>query len=162
MEGKLPPCTPGQVGWGPGQPGLVLMWRLAALHAARGRSSVILEVPSDPNHSMVLCTQRLRCGIRPWDAHLPSLQQNHSSSGKQKERRSKTSHKDHCVRALIYQQPTAVCGLRAAGAALRCEMPFGSAPRQPCGSARNASQQQWEWKLNITLHPTFNKNKSSQ
>ena len=30
------------------------MWRLAALHAAGGWSFMILEVPSNPSHSMIL------------------------------------------------------------------------------------------------------------
>ena len=38
----------GQVGWGPGQPGLLLMWRLWPCLQAGGWSLVILEVPSNP------------------------------------------------------------------------------------------------------------------
>ena len=40
----------GQVGWGPGQPGLVIGNQCMA----RGWSSMIFEVPSNPSHSVIL------------------------------------------------------------------------------------------------------------
>ena len=37
-----------------GSLGCYEMWRLVALHVAGGWSFVILEVPSNPNHSVIL------------------------------------------------------------------------------------------------------------
>jgi len=48
------PIPGGQVGWGPGQPGLVL--DLAVVKPAHSQGSwnlIILEIPSSPGHSMI-------------------------------------------------------------------------------------------------------------
>ena len=51
---SIPGGVEGQVGWGPGQPGLVSMWRLVALPVVGGWSFMILEVCSNPSCSVVL------------------------------------------------------------------------------------------------------------
>ena len=51
---SIPGGVQGQVGWGPGQPGLVLDVEVVALHEAGGWSFMILGVPSNPSHSVIL------------------------------------------------------------------------------------------------------------
>ena len=48
------PVPQDQVGWGIWQPDPVLMWRLVASPWQGGWSLMILEVPSNPSHSMIL------------------------------------------------------------------------------------------------------------
>jgi len=51
----VPGGVQGQVGWGPGQPGLVLDMAVGSPACGGGCwSLVILEVPSIPSHSMIL------------------------------------------------------------------------------------------------------------
>jgi len=42
-----------QVGWGPGQPGLVQIWRLVALPITGGWNFMTLGIPSNTGHSMI-------------------------------------------------------------------------------------------------------------
>ena len=52
---SIPGGVQGQVGWGPGQPGLVLHVEVGGPAWGRGGwSFMVLEVPSSPGHSMVL------------------------------------------------------------------------------------------------------------
>jgi len=52
---SIPGGVQGQVGWGPGQPGLVLHVKVGGPAWGRGGwSFMVLEVPSSPGHSMVL------------------------------------------------------------------------------------------------------------
>ena len=51
---SIPGGVQGQVGWGPGQPGLVLNVEVDGLPVAGGWSFMILEVPSNPGHSVIL------------------------------------------------------------------------------------------------------------
>jgi len=54
---SIPGGVQGQVGWGPGQAGLVLNVEVGGPACSRsqgGWSLMILEVPSDPSHSMIL------------------------------------------------------------------------------------------------------------
>jgi len=44
----------GQVGWGPGQPELVLNVEVGGPALAGGWRFMILEVPSNPGHSVIL------------------------------------------------------------------------------------------------------------
>ncbi len=52
----IPRGVQGQVGWGPGQPGLVLDMEVGgpACGGGRGWRLMVLEVPSNPSHSMIL------------------------------------------------------------------------------------------------------------
>ena len=43
-----------EAGWGPGQPGLGLNVEVGGPACGRGRSLLILEVPSNPSHSVIL------------------------------------------------------------------------------------------------------------
>jgi len=52
----IPGGAPGQAGWGPGQPQLVV----AALPMARGWGGVGCEVLSNPNHSVILTLLRIQ------------------------------------------------------------------------------------------------------
>ena len=54
---SIPGGVQGQVGWGPGQPGLVLNVEVggpACSGGAGGWSFILLEVPSDLGHSVML------------------------------------------------------------------------------------------------------------
>ena len=52
---SIPGGVEGQVGWGPGQPGLVLNVEVGGPACGRGGwSFMILGVPSNPGHSMIL------------------------------------------------------------------------------------------------------------
>ena len=55
----IPGGVQGQVGWGPGQPGLVLNMEVGGPACGGGGegsgwSLMILEVPSNPGHSVIL------------------------------------------------------------------------------------------------------------
>jgi len=51
----IPGGVQGRVGWGPGQPGLVLDVEVGSpACGGEGRSLMILEVPSNPSHSVIL------------------------------------------------------------------------------------------------------------
>jgi len=51
----VPGGVQGQVAWGPGQPGLVLNVEVGGPACGRGGWRItILEVPSNPGHSMIL------------------------------------------------------------------------------------------------------------
>ena len=51
----IPEGIQDQVGWGPGQHGLVLDMEVGSRACSRGGwSLMILEVPSNPSHSMIL------------------------------------------------------------------------------------------------------------
>jgi len=52
---SVPGGVQDQVGWGPGQHGLV--WRLVAQLLWQGGWNLILGVPSNPSHSMILCAE---------------------------------------------------------------------------------------------------------
>ena len=52
---SIPGGVQGQVGWGPGQPGLVLNVEVGGPACGReGWSLMIFDVPSNPSHSMIL------------------------------------------------------------------------------------------------------------
>ena len=51
---SIPGGVQGQVGWALGSLGWYEMWRLVALPVVGGWSFVILEVPSNPGHSVIL------------------------------------------------------------------------------------------------------------
>jgi len=57
---SIPGGVQDQVGWGPGQLGLVPDRRLVALLVARGWNLMIPEVPSNPSHSMILAYSCVR------------------------------------------------------------------------------------------------------
>jgi len=50
----VPGGVEGQVGWGPGQPGLVLNVEVGGTAQQGGWRFMILEVPSNPGHSVIL------------------------------------------------------------------------------------------------------------
>ena len=51
---SIPGGVQGQVGWGSGQPGLVLHVEVGGPACGGGWSFMILEVPSSPGHSVTL------------------------------------------------------------------------------------------------------------
>jgi len=51
---SIPGGVEGQVGWGPGQPCLTLNVEVGGPACGGGWSFMILEVPSNPGHSVIL------------------------------------------------------------------------------------------------------------
>ena len=52
---SIPGGVQGQVGWGPGQPGLVLHVEVSGpAYGVGGWSFVIFDVPSNPSHSVIV------------------------------------------------------------------------------------------------------------
>jgi len=56
---SIPGGVQGQVGWGPGQPGLVLHVEVGGPACGGAWSFIILEVPSSPGRSVILCSQHI-------------------------------------------------------------------------------------------------------